>query len=666
MSDFLPFTIDNLYVMEYSKDNRKLCFEITKENTSMAYKYKTDFPNGLKEALLPRDEFNPLPKYEDESVWAEVPTKERKTIIKTAEDVLQTPVPRALATSYMQYYRTGVRDYEMTFFRPMKHALFFLTAAECLERQGRFTDALLDHIWALCETTTWVLPPHNWSGMEGYLNGSDRPLADINDPQIDIMCGTLAEYLAWTLYIMRGELDKISYLISERVEYELNKRIIEPFCNRREEWWISMSTHNWHMWTTSNCLAVVLLTETNPAKRAKAVELALKYTEDYIQQYTADGSNTEGATYWVASAGSMYYALKLLQLASGGLIDYFKEPMVRNIASYIRNIHIREREFYNYCYTARYNTLIQGLDLYEIGKDIEDQGLMELGTHLYHYDGLNLFTGDHIYPMFRQILFSHIMKKLTPKAPNVGYYWSERQQMMIAREKPGKPDGFMLGARGHNGHSDSHRDAGSFVLYYDGKPIYIDLGAAKYSRAVIDQRYRHQHFACVPENHNTITVNGMGQLPGAMRSAMSEALYQRAKQTNACTIGSSYDDGENATLELEMGHLLPTESGVSKCTRTFTMDRALAEVRIRQQVKCEKESEICLNFITCEKPDITDGIVVNGTKLIYDINQFQVRTEEIDTEGDVGIYNSWGEHVYRTTLTTHEKELDSTFIITTI
>ena len=78
---------------------------------------------------------------------------------------------------------------------------------------------------------------------------------------------------------MRGKLDEVTYLISERIEDELNRRIVEPFCNRRDAWWVSDSTHNWHMWITANCLSVVLLTETNGAKRAKAVELALRYTE---------------------------------------------------------------------------------------------------------------------------------------------------------------------------------------------------------------------------------------------------------------------------------------------------------------------------------------------------------------------------------------------------
>ncbi|MBR4889129.1 MAG: heparinase II/III family protein [Clostridia bacterium] len=633
----------------------------------MEYRYQKDFPQGLKNVLLPREKFNPLPKYEDEAAWAAVPAKHREIVIQKAEEVLKLPVPRALASSYMKYYRSGVRDYDTNFYGAMRDALLYLTAAECMERKGRFMDALLDHVWALCETTTWVLPAHNWSGLEGYLNSPDgRPLADINDPQIDIIGATLAEYMAWVLYVMRSELDKISYLITERIEYELNKRIVEPFCNRRDEWWITTSTHNWHMWTASNCLAVVLLTETNPAKRAKAAELGLKYTEEYYRRFVSDGSNNEGAGYWVASAGSMYYALKLLQLASNGAIDHFDEPMVKNIIGYIRNTHINGREFYNYSYTTRYNTTLQGLDLYEMGLDVNDTSLMELGAHVYHYDGLSLPPEDHVYPLLRRILYTHTMEEITPKAPNVGFYWSERQQMMIAREKPGTPEGLFLGARGHNGYRHCHRDGGAFILYNNCKPVYIDLGAATYSRAVIDERYRHQHFACVPESHNAVTVNGTGHLPGRTTGAMSEELFLQGQKDNACTHSTAVDNGTEAVFTVDVGHLFPEESGVQRLTRTFTMDRAAGEVRVRQQVECDRESDICLHFMTCEKPELNDGICVGGTKLTYDTNFFTAAVEKFDYEDDPKIRHAWGDEIYRTTLIARAKTLDSTFTISKI
>ena len=128
----------------------------------------------------------------------------------------------------------------------------------------------------------------------------------------------------------------------------------------------------------------------------------------------------------------------------------------------------------------------------------------------------------------------------------------------------------------------------------------------------------------------------------------------------------SSDDGNVATLTVEMPHLFPAESGVKEFARTFTMDRAAGEVRVRQQVECDRESEICLHFMTCEKPELNDGICVSGTKLAYDTALFTANVEKFDYENDVKVNAAWGDEIYRTTLTAHAKELDSTFTISKI
>ena len=629
----------------------------------MEYRYQKDFPNGLKNVLLPREEFRPLPKYEDEAVWASVSEEARALVLSKAEETLTKPMPRATATAYMKYYRTGIRDYDSNIDYAMRHNMFWLAMAECLERKGRFMDQLIDYIWALCETTSWCLPAHNWQGLEGgWSNDATRPLPDINDPQIDLFAGTTGEYLAWVLYIMRSELDKVSFLIGERIEYELNKRIVEPFCNRRDAWWTADTTHNWHMWISSNCLAVVLLTETNPAKRAKAAELGLRYTEEFYRNYMADGSTNEGANYWGAAAGSMYYALKLMKLASHGAVDQFDETMVKNIASYIYRIHINEYDFYNYSFTGRYASY-QGLYMYDLGREIGDESLQKLGVYMYHMNKRPIAPSDHMFFMVNEMLRTPELEALTPEAPHTGYHYSAAQQLMIARENPGTPKGLLLGAKGFNGHFDSHRDGGSFIVYNDCKPVYIELGSPTYSREVIGAKYRHFHFACIPQSHNAVSVNGFGQVPGTLIGSMNNAKLHCPEAVAISSRSVSSDDGNKAALTVEMPHLFPAESGVKEFARTFTLDRAAGEVALRQQITCEKESEICLHFMTCEKPDTPDGIVVNGTKLCYDTDLFTAKIEKFDYKNDPKIFAAWGDDIYTIILTAKAKEMDTTVTI---
>ncbi|MBR4889130.1 MAG: heparinase II/III family protein [Clostridia bacterium] len=636
----------------------------------MEYRYKKDFPNGLKDVLLPREDFHPLPKYEDEAAWQQVSDATRAMILAKAEELLVTPMPRVTATAYMQFFRTGSRAFDESIDHPRRYALFWLTAAECLERKGRFMDQLIDYIWDICETTSWILPAHNWHGLEGgWGNDSPRPLADIKDPHIDLFVAATGEYLAWVLYIMRSKLDEVSFLISERIEYELNRRVIEPFCNRRDAWWIDDSTHNWHIWITSNCLTIILLTESNPAKRAKAAELALRYVEDFYRKYMEDGSTNEGAAYWIAAAGSMCHALKTFKLASNGAIDHFDEPMVHNIAAFLYHLHINEQAFYNYGYTPRLVTGLQGMELYDFGRLLNDTAMMELGAYMYHLNKQPLVIsahGDNAYMPFFEILHGHELEAMEPKAPNIGYCYSSAQQLMIAREKPGTTEGLFLGAKGFNGHFDSHRDGGSFIVYNNSKPVYIEIGVPVYSIKVIGAKYRHSHFACVPQSHNAISVNGFGQIPGTLTGSMNNEKLHSPAAKAISSRSTSNDDGNAAILTVEMPHLFPTESGVKEFARTFTMDRSAGMVSVRQQVTCENESEICLHFITCEKPEIADGIVVGGTKLTYDTALFTANVEKFDYENDVKVNAAWGDEIYSVTLTAHAKELDSTFTISKI
>jgi len=59
----------------------------------MEYRYKKDFPNGLKDVLLPREEFLPLPKYEDEAAWAAVAPESKAYVLAKQKKYWLSPCP---------------------------------------------------------------------------------------------------------------------------------------------------------------------------------------------------------------------------------------------------------------------------------------------------------------------------------------------------------------------------------------------------------------------------------------------------------------------------------------------------------------------------------------------------------------------------------------------
>ena len=82
-------------------------------------------------------------------------------VIPAAEQYLGKPVPNCPASVYMDFYRNGNRSrYEALYFA-RRTAMMNLLMAELTEKQGRFTDTLIDYIWAILEESTWVIPAHN-------------------------------------------------------------------------------------------------------------------------------------------------------------------------------------------------------------------------------------------------------------------------------------------------------------------------------------------------------------------------------------------------------------------------------------------------------------------------------------------------------------------------
>ena len=82
-------------------------------------------------------------------------------IIALAEEQLQKPVPSLPASLYREYVENGNRNrYEAPYFN-RRNAALILALAEYAEKTGRFTDLLIDYLWAICDEASWVIPAHN-------------------------------------------------------------------------------------------------------------------------------------------------------------------------------------------------------------------------------------------------------------------------------------------------------------------------------------------------------------------------------------------------------------------------------------------------------------------------------------------------------------------------
>ena len=83
-----------------------------------------------------------------------------KQVVSAAEEYLSVGVPMCPASLYHRFAADGNRsEYEAVYFRRRDMAMK-LALAEAYEKKGRFTEKLVDAVWAIMEESSWTVPAH--------------------------------------------------------------------------------------------------------------------------------------------------------------------------------------------------------------------------------------------------------------------------------------------------------------------------------------------------------------------------------------------------------------------------------------------------------------------------------------------------------------------------
>src|SRR3989442_11611436 len=131
----------------------------------------------LEAALRAAAPAPPFPAISDRAAWSRV--RERlpdacDQIVAAAEAAARTADPPLPATLFLEFDRRGERGGYERPWSERRAALAALVLAESLADDGRFLDPILDHAWAICEESSWVIPAHQ------------RVLTDVERPVIDL------------------------------------------------------------------------------------------------------------------------------------------------------------------------------------------------------------------------------------------------------------------------------------------------------------------------------------------------------------------------------------------------------------------------------------------------------------------------------------------------
>ncbi|MBQ2955753.1 MAG: heparinase II/III family protein [Clostridia bacterium] len=591
-------------------------------------------------------EFAPFPKWGDDA-WNRLPEECRKYLIGLAEQSADGVIPVLRATMYMEYKRNGNRSrYEAAYFE-RRDRLIFLMMGECIEGKGRFIDPIIDLLWAVCEETSWVIPAHN-TRMSGE-DSDALPDFEEDAPYLDLFSAETGAVLSWVYYFLGERLAQESPLLPKRIEREIHRKVLVPFLKYDNMWWMGFNrkrkVNNWNPWINSNVLVAFLLMEKDPEARIAGAKKAARSAQRFLDGYHPDGGCDEGPSYFAAAGASLLDLLETFYDATGGQFDVFGEPLIANMADYIRHVHIGQGYCVNFADApSRLRNLPAGL-LIRIGKHTNNPELVRFARGLYQ-DGLArmpwVLQGGHRWMLYRALksIFSFSEEDLKPDSSAVeSSHYFPGIQVAAARTTGGL---FFAAKGGHNDESHNHNDVGSYVVYANAEPCIVDAGVGRYSKKTFSSE-RYTIWAMQSGYHNTAIINGFDQPAGEEYAAHSASFEET-------------DGRKSFTVNIEKAY--PTEAGLTGYRRELILDEAANTLTLTDRVDLSECREATVLPLMCySEPELLPGkAVINGITLHYDPAQFIAAVEEVSLDDPENPITCWEKDtLYRLLLTRTEK-----------
>ena len=613
---------------------------------------KSSTEKELVGQLLPGTSWVSFPAYSEREAWDRIPDKYRSLIIQNGEEALDFEWSIIKATDFLEFGRSGNRNIMQHPLFDRRSAMEDLVLAELIEGKGRFLDQIINGIWALSEQTTWALSAHMYLQEAGY------GLPDVEEPVIDLIVGEISALFSWTHYFLEDEFNKIDSLISRRIRYEIQEKVLDIYYERDDFWWMSFGDshiNNWNPWVNHNMLTTMLLMENDPGIKGEFVYKSMRSVDKFINFYEDDGGCDEGPSYWGHAGGAMFEYLELLHHATGGSIDIFDQEIVKSIGSYIYKANVAYPYVINFADASSKSGGRPGV-VYRYGESIDDPVMQSYGAFLAEKANWEKkLPGGNLEAQLINLFRMEEITSAEAREPLISDFYLADLQICGARDYEGSSEGFFFAAKGgHNQENHNHNDVGHFILYYNGHPALIDVGVATYTRQTFSEE-RYTLWAMQSQYHNTPTINAHQQLPGEQFRA-KDLIFKKSKK--------------EVRYQLNIAEAYPSEAHVNSWERTITLRRGKSFTVEEAFELSENTGQTTINLMTCLNPEVlNDGTIdLLGEDFVlqleYDPHTVELRIEEKILK-DSRLISNWGDRIYRLVFTYKGDGLDghTSFVI---
>jgi len=604
----------------------------------------------VKATLVMGQKWVPYPDYADRVGWDKFLGDYKEAYIQKGERFLSYEWKVVKATDYLEFGRSGDRDIMQNPFNQNNSALEALFMAEMAEGKERFVDQIINGVFHSCEMTSWVLSAHlGLQKIKGCFPSHQEHV-------IDLGSGNLGSQLAWIYYFLKPSFDKVNPLIAERLRHELQVRILDTYMNENHFWWMAFNlkpggmVNNWNPWCNFNVLQCFFLLENDRDKLAKAVYRTMTSVDHFINYTHADGACEEGPSYWGHAAGKLYDYLQMLYDGTGGAISIFDQPIIKNMGEYIARSYVGNGWVVNFADASAKGGGDADL-IFRYGKATGSPVMLNYAVYLRSLSQKDEAPRGDQFRLFQTLLYRKELAATVGTHETPAYSWYSETEFCYMTNKSGF---FVATKGGYNNESHNHNDAGTFSLYLNTTPVFIDAGVGTYTRQTFSSE-RYSLWTMQSNYHNLPLINGVAQRFGSEYKA-TEVQFDPKHMYFSANIATAYPEEANVKKWIRSYRL---GKNTLKIEDSFSLDRA------------ERPNQI--NFLTWGKVDISvPGAVtveVNGEKvrLVYDKNTFTSTVETIRLD-DPRLSNVWGEEIYRVSLNAKNMPLSGsyTYTITTI
>src|SRR5690606_33620448 len=297
----------------------------------------------------------------------------------------------------------------------------------------------------------------------------------------------------------------------------IRERILKPYMERNDFWWQAMGEYkpgdmvnNWNPWCNFNVLSTFLLIEDDLDKLTEGVYKTMISTDEFINYNHEDGACEEGPSYWGHAAGKLYDFLKILSDATGGEVSIFDQPIIKNMGEEIAYSYVGNGWVVNFADASAKGGGNAGV-IFRYGIAVGSENMKHFAAYLEEQKpGSVIIAGRDLCRALEEFYFAPQRKAQKAALPEFRSVWYPQTEFLYMKNDKGF---FLAGKGGYNAESHNHNDIGTFSLYLNTIPVFIDAGVGTYTRQTFSSE-RYTIWTMKSEYHNLPVINGVAQRAG--------------------------------------------------------------------------------------------------------------------------------------------------------